>query len=94
MAHRKTMVAIVRAGDSQHRAAVHVGRERTSCRQTISRNSTCLVRTPEGTSLAATTNLAERIAQDIRALPGVQHTLTDRRAAAADRSRQQRDPST
>ena len=34
-----------------------------------------LIRTPEGTSLAATTNVAERIAQDIRALPGVQHTL-------------------
>ena len=33
------------------------------------------VRTPEGTSLAATTNLAERIAQDIRKLPGVAHTL-------------------
>jgi HAE1 family hydrophobic/amphiphilic exporter-1 len=34
-----------------------------------------LVRTPEGASLAATTNLAERIAQDIRKLPGVKHTL-------------------
>jgi HAE1 family hydrophobic/amphiphilic exporter-1 len=33
------------------------------------------VRTPEGTSLATTTNLAERIAQDVRALPGVRHTL-------------------
>jgi len=33
------------------------------------------VRTPEGTSLAATTNLTERIAQDIRKLPGVAHTL-------------------
>ena len=29
------------------------------------------IRTPEGTSLAATTNVAERIARDIRALPGV-----------------------
>ncbi len=35
-----------------------------------------LVRTPEGTSLAATTALTERIAQCIRALPGVDHTLT------------------
>ncbi|MES1257404.1 MAG: efflux RND transporter permease subunit, partial [Acidobacteriota bacterium] len=35
-----------------------------------------LVRTPEGTSLAATTALAERIARDIRGLPGVYHTLT------------------
>jgi hydrophobic/amphiphilic exporter-1 (mainly G- bacteria), HAE1 family len=34
-----------------------------------------LIRTPEGTSLAATTNLVERISQDIRQLPGVQHTL-------------------
>jgi HAE1 family hydrophobic/amphiphilic exporter-1 len=34
-----------------------------------------LVRTPEGASLAATANVAERIAQDVRALPGVLHTL-------------------
>jgi hydrophobic/amphiphilic exporter-1 (mainly G- bacteria), HAE1 family len=34
-----------------------------------------LIRTPEGTSLAATTNLVERISQDIRQLPGVEHTL-------------------
>jgi HAE1 family hydrophobic/amphiphilic exporter-1 len=34
-----------------------------------------LVRTPEGTSLAATTALTEQIAQDIRKLPGVIHTL-------------------
>src|SRR5580765_7192624 len=34
-----------------------------------------LIRTPEGTSIAATTNLAERIAQDVRGLPGVSHTL-------------------
>jgi HAE1 family hydrophobic/amphiphilic exporter-1 len=34
-----------------------------------------LIRTPEGTSIAATTNLADRIAQDIRKLPGVTHTL-------------------
>ena len=34
-----------------------------------------LVRTPEGTSLAATTALTEQIAQDIRQLPGVEHTL-------------------
>jgi HAE1 family hydrophobic/amphiphilic exporter-1 len=35
-----------------------------------------LVRTPEGTSLAATTQLTEQIAQDIRKLPGVIHTLS------------------
>lgn len=34
-----------------------------------------LIRTPEGTSLASTTNLVERISQDIRQLPGVRHTL-------------------
>ena len=34
-----------------------------------------LIRTPEGTSLAATTNIAERVAQDIRKLPGVTDTL-------------------
>ena len=34
-----------------------------------------LIRTPEGASLAATTNLAESIAQDVRGLPGVAHTL-------------------
>jgi len=44
-----------------------------------------LVRTPEGTSLAATTAMSERIAHDIRALPGVEHTLlTD--GGGADRS--------
>jgi HAE1 family hydrophobic/amphiphilic exporter-1 len=44
-----------------------------------------LVRTPEGTSLAATTNLVERISQDIRQLPGVQHTLATV-GGGADRS--------
>jgi HAE1 family hydrophobic/amphiphilic exporter-1 len=34
------------------------------------------VRAPEGTSLAATTTIAERIARDIRGLPGVTATLT------------------
>jgi hydrophobic/amphiphilic exporter-1 (mainly G- bacteria), HAE1 family len=34
-----------------------------------------LIRTPEGTSLAATTSVTERIAQEIRKLPGVTHTL-------------------
>jgi outer membrane protein TolC len=34
-----------------------------------------LVRTPEGTSLAASTGVTERVAQDIRKLPGVIHTL-------------------
>jgi hydrophobic/amphiphilic exporter-1 (mainly G- bacteria), HAE1 family len=34
-----------------------------------------LVRTPEGSTLAATTNVAEKIARQIRALPGVKNTL-------------------
>ena len=34
------------------------------------------IRTPEGTSLAATTTVAERIARDIRAVPNVVATLT------------------
>ena len=34
-----------------------------------------LIRTPEGTSLAGTTQLGEQIATEIRKLPGVTHTL-------------------
>jgi HAE1 family hydrophobic/amphiphilic exporter-1 len=34
-----------------------------------------LIRTPEGSSLAATTNITEEIAQRLRAMPGVAHTL-------------------
>jgi hydrophobic/amphiphilic exporter-1 (mainly G- bacteria), HAE1 family len=34
------------------------------------------IRAPEGSSLAATTNVAERIARDIRSLAGVTDTLT------------------
>ena len=44
-----------------------------------------LLRTPEGTSLAATTSVAERISQDIRKLPGVADTLTTS-GGSADRS--------
>ncbi len=44
-----------------------------------------LLRTPEGTSLAATTSVAERIAQDIRLLPGVADTLTTA-GGSADKS--------
>jgi len=43
-----------------------------------------LVRAPEGTSLAATTTIAEQIAADVRRLPGVTHTLlTDGSSADA-----------
>jgi HAE1 family hydrophobic/amphiphilic exporter-1 len=34
-----------------------------------------LMRMPEGTTLAATTNMAERIAREVRAIPGVKNTL-------------------
>ena len=34
-----------------------------------------ILRAPEGTSLASTTALGERVATEIRALPGVEHTL-------------------
>jgi HAE1 family hydrophobic/amphiphilic exporter-1 len=34
-----------------------------------------LIRTPEGSSLAATTSVVERIAQEVRKMPGVSHTL-------------------
>ena len=34
-----------------------------------------LIRTPEGTSLASTTQIAEDVAKQIRALPGVESTL-------------------
>ncbi|MDQ6708897.1 MAG: efflux RND transporter permease subunit [Acidobacteriota bacterium] len=44
-----------------------------------------LVRTPEGATLAATTNVAGRIATQIRTLPGVAHTLMTA-GGGADRS--------
>ncbi len=44
-----------------------------------------LVRTPEGTSLASTNNIAEQIARAIRRMPGVEHTLTTA-GGSADRS--------
>ncbi len=44
-----------------------------------------LLRMPEGSSLAAATNLSEQVAQQIRQLPGVDHTLTTV-GGGADRS--------
>jgi hydrophobic/amphiphilic exporter-1 (mainly G- bacteria), HAE1 family len=44
-----------------------------------------LVRTPEGSSLAATNNIAEQVSRAIRGLPGVEHTLTTA-GGNADRS--------
>ncbi len=34
-----------------------------------------IMRMPEGSTLAATTNIAEKIAREVRAVPGVKHTL-------------------
>ncbi|MGB7759445.1 MAG: efflux RND transporter permease subunit [Bryobacteraceae bacterium] len=44
-----------------------------------------LVRTPEGSSLAATNNVAEQVSREIRRMPGVQHTLTTA-GGSADKS--------
>jgi HAE1 family hydrophobic/amphiphilic exporter-1 len=73
--HRKTMVAIsVLVIVSIVPLFVFVGKSFTPTddRSEFQVN----VRTPEGTSLAATTTVAERIARDIRDLPGVTDTLT------------------
>ncbi|HLH41787.1 MAG TPA: efflux RND transporter permease subunit [Bryobacteraceae bacterium] len=73
--HRKTMVAVsVLVIISIAPLFVFVGKSFTPVddRSEFQVN----VRTEEGSSLAATTNVAERIARDIRALPGVTDTLT------------------
>ena len=44
-----------------------------------------LIRTPEGTSLAATTPIAEQVAQEIRELPG-RGAYADHDGGGADRS--------
>jgi HAE1 family hydrophobic/amphiphilic exporter-1 len=44
-----------------------------------------LVRTPEGSSLAATNNIAEQVSREIRRMPGVQNTLTTA-GGSADKS--------
>src|SRR5690242_17853725 len=75
MAHRKTMVTIsVLVMFSIVPLFKVVGKSFTP----VDDRSEYLVtiRTPEGTSLAATTNVMERIARDIRGLPHVLATLT------------------
>ena len=74
MAHRKTVVAIS-AGMIVAIVPLFTFVGKNFLPQDDQSQYNVLIRTPEGTSLAATTNVAERIAQDIRALPGVQHTL-------------------
>jgi HAE1 family hydrophobic/amphiphilic exporter-1 len=74
MAHRKTVVAIsVGVIFSLVPLFMFVGKNFLP--QDDQSQYNVLIRTPEGTSIAATTNLAERIAHEVRGLPGVSHTL-------------------
>jgi HAE1 family hydrophobic/amphiphilic exporter-1 len=75
MAHRKSMVAVSLAVMvSTLPLFAMVGKEFLP---TDDRGEFQIsVRAPEGTSLAATTTIAERIARDVRGLPGVTATLT------------------
>ena len=83
MAHRKTVVAAcVITVLSSIPLFMFVGKNFLPADDQSQFN--VLVRAPEGTSLAATTAIAERIAADVRALPGVSHTLlTDGSSADA-----------
>jgi HAE1 family hydrophobic/amphiphilic exporter-1 len=84
MAHRKTVVAAsVLVVLSIVPLFTYVGKNFLPADDSSQYN--VIVRTPEGTSLAATTNLAERVAQDIRAMPGIKHTLMTA-GGTADRS--------
>ena len=84
MAHRKTMVAAsVLLVLSIVPLFAFVGKNFLPDDDSSQYN--VIVRTPEGTSLAATANLSERIAQEVRELPGVKHTLMTA-GATADRS--------
>ena len=75
LAHRKTMVAIsVMVVVSIVPLFMLVGKSFTPVDDRSEFQVT--IRTAEGASLAATTTVLERIARDIRALPGVTDTLT------------------
>jgi len=74
MAHRKTVVAIS-VGMIFAIVPLFAFVGKNFLPQDDQSQYNVLIRTPEGTSLAATTNIAERIAQDIRGLPGVKNTL-------------------
>ncbi len=75
MAHRKTMVAGC-VGAVLSIVPLFMLVSKNFIPQNDQAMYNVIVRAPEGTSLAATTNLAERVAQDIRKFPGVEHTLT------------------
>jgi HAE1 family hydrophobic/amphiphilic exporter-1 len=75
MAHRKTMVAVsIAVSLSTIPLFIVVGKSFVPSDDRSEYSVS--VRAPEGTSLAATLTIAERIARDIRGLPGVQATLT------------------
>lgn len=75
MHHRKTMVALCAAVViSMVPLFMVVGKSLTPVDDKGEFNVD--LRTPEGTSLAATTTVAERIARDVRAVPNVVATLT------------------
>lgn len=75
MAHRKTMVAIsVGVVLSSVPLFLFVGKNFLP--QDDRSEFQVNIRAPEGSSLAATVTIAERIARDLRALPGVSDTLT------------------
>jgi hydrophobic/amphiphilic exporter-1 (mainly G- bacteria), HAE1 family len=75
MAHRKSMVAIsVAVVLSTVPLFMLVGKNFIPADDRSEFQAS--IRAPEGTSLAATVTIAERIARDIRALPGVTATLT------------------
>src|SRR5271154_906609 len=75
MAHRKSMVAIsVAVVLSSVPLFMLVGKNFIPADDRSEFQAS--IRAPEGTSLAATVTIAERIARDIRALPGVTATLT------------------
>ena len=74
MAHRKTIVAMcVLVFLSSIPLFMFVGKNFLPADDQSQFN--VLVRAPEGTSLAATTNTAEQIATDVRRIPGVKDTL-------------------
>ena len=75
MAHRKTMVALCAVTILSIVPLFMVVNKNFTPQNDQSMYNTYL-RAPEGTSLAATTNMAELLAQDIRKMPGVEHTLT------------------
>jgi HAE1 family hydrophobic/amphiphilic exporter-1 len=75
MAHRKTVVAMcVLVVLSMVPLFMFVGKNFLPANDDQSQFNV-LVRAPEGTSLAATTAIAEQIASDGPQLPGVNHTL-------------------